>query len=89
MHKAAFGSIANGRAACLCIFNNGERLVDIRRFVNKYMTDITTLMQERMVKYIMGTDTESHDAFREKLKSYNIEECTKRYQDAVDRYNAK
>lgn len=58
-------------------------------YVNKYMTDITTLMQERMVKYIMGTDTESHDAFREKLKSHNIEECTKRYQDAVDRYNAK
>ncbi len=58
-------------------------------FVNRYMTDITTLMQERMVKYIMGTDTSSHDEFREKLKSYNIEGCIERWQAAVDRYNAK
>ncbi len=58
-------------------------------YTSRYMTDIQTLLQERMVKYIMGTDTESHDAFREKLKSFNIEECTKRYQAAVDRYNAK
>lgn len=58
-------------------------------YVNTYMTDINTLMAERMVKYILGTDTTSHDEFRETLKAHNVEEVTKCYQDACDRYNAR
>lgn len=57
--------------------------------VNTYMTDILTLLQERMAKYILGTDTTSHDEFREKLKEYHIEEVTQCYQDACDRFNAR
>ena len=58
-------------------------------YVNSNMTDIITLMQERMVKYILGTDTTSHDEFRETLKSHNIDEITQCYQDACDRFNAR
>lgn len=58
-------------------------------YMNTYMTDINTLMAERMVKYILGTDTTSHDEFRETLKAHNVEEVTKCYQDACDRYNAR
>ena len=57
--------------------------------VNTYMTDILTLLQERMAKYILGTDTTSHEEFREKLKEYHIEEVTQCYQDACDRFNAR
>ena len=58
-------------------------------FINTYITDIQTMLQERMTKYILGTDTSSHDEFREKLKASQIEECTARWQAAVDRYNAR
>lgn len=57
--------------------------------VNTYSTDLTTLLEERMTKYILGTDTTSHEEFREKLKENHIEEVTQCYQDACDRYNAR
>ena len=58
-------------------------------FCSKYMTDIITLLEERMVKYILGTDTSPHEEFRDKLREFHIEECTQYYQDACDRYNAR
>ena len=58
-------------------------------YINTYITDIQTMLQERMTKYILGTDTTSHEEFREKLKASHIEECTARMQAAVDRYNAR
>jgi len=58
-------------------------------FVNTYSTDLTTLLEERMVKYIIGTDTSSHDDFRTKLKESKVEECTQHWQNACDRYNAR
>lgn len=58
-------------------------------YINTYITDIQTMLQERMTKYILGTDTTSHEEFREKLKASHIEECTAKMQAAVDRYNAR
>ena len=54
-----------------------------------YMTDIKTLVQEYMVKYIIGDDTTPYEEFAQKLKDYHIEDCIACYQAAADRYNAK
>lgn len=56
---------------------------------NQYMTDIQTLVQEYMVKFIIGEDTTPYSEFVEKLKSYHVDECVACWQAAADRYNAR
>ncbi|MBE5842744.1 MAG: extracellular solute-binding protein [Butyrivibrio sp.] len=58
-------------------------------FVTLY-TDIQTLAQENTVKFITGEKSlDEYDAFREQLKTYNIDRCIELKQAALDRYNAR
>ena len=53
-------------------------------------TDIQTLVQENTVKFITGEQSlDDYDAFREQLKTYNIDRCIELKQAALDRYNAR
>ena len=53
-------------------------------------TDIQTLVRENTVKFITGEQSlDDYDAFREQLKTYNIDRCIELKQAALDRYNAR
>ncbi len=67
---------------------NGPSLnLEEQEITSTYMTDITTYVQEHMVKTIIGEDHTSHADFVEKLKQYHIDDCIKCWQDACDRFN--
>ena len=53
------------------------------------MGDVTTLVQEYTVNYVMGNTSQTFDEFRAQLKSMNIEQATALKQAAVDRYNER
>ena len=67
---------------------NGPSLnLEEQEITSTYMTDITTVVQEHMVKTIIGEDHTSHADFVAKLKQYHIDDCIKCWQDACDRFN--
>lgn len=51
-----------------------------------YMTDITTYVQEYMVKTIIGESTVPYEEFAASLENYGIQEVIDVYQQATDRY---
>ena len=57
--------------------------------INQYYTDIETLVQEHMVKYIIGQDDTTQEEFVEQLKQYGIEQILECYQNAADRYKSR
>ncbi len=57
---------------------------------NSLYTAVDTLVQEKTVKYIMGSESmDTYDAFVEQIKSHGAEECIEIYQKALNRYNAR
>lgn len=57
---------------------------------NTIYTNITTLVDEMTVKYIMGSeDLSTFDSFVENLYTYGLQECIDYKQAALDRYNAR
>ena len=51
---------------------------------------IQTLVQEKTVAYIMGTESmDTYDDFLSTLSSMNVERCIEIKQAALDRYNAR
>jgi len=61
--------------------------------INEYNTlyvAISTLVNEKTVKYIMGTESmDTYDAFIEDIKNYGIDKCIAYKQTAYDRYLAR
>lgn len=57
--------------------------------VNQYETDITTLTNEYMVKYITGATDESFESFVETCYKYHLQEVIDCYQAAYDRFLAR
>ena len=54
------------------------------------MTDITTLVEEQSMKFIMGVEPlENLDKFIEEIKSMNIEKAIEIQQAALERYNVR
>ena len=53
------------------------------------MTDITTYVAEYTVNTIMGQDTQDFEAFRDQLRSMEIERAIELKQAGVDRYNER
>ncbi|MBQ8087757.1 MAG: extracellular solute-binding protein [Clostridia bacterium] len=62
---------------------------DESRKMSEIMTDITTLVREETVKYIMGTSTYTFDALRDQIKGMGIEDAIAIEQVVLDRYNAR
>ena len=57
---------------------------------NTTYTAIQTLVNEKTVKYIMGTeDMSTYDEFVQSLYEYGIEDCITYKQAAYDRYLAR
>ena len=57
---------------------------------NPIFAQIQTLVQEKTVAYIMGTESmDTYDDFLSSLQSLNIERCIEIQQAAFDRYNAR
>ena len=57
---------------------------------NPIFAQIQTLVQEKTVAYIMGTESmDTYDDFLASLKSLNIDRCIEIQQAAFDRYNAR
>lgn len=56
---------------------------------NRKMTDLNTLVEEYMVKYITGQQVDDFETFRNNLKSYGMDDVVSIYQDALDRFNAR
>ena len=58
-------------------------------YSSKY-TAVSTLVQEKTVKYIMGTESmDTYDQFLEELKTSGVEDCIRIKQDAYDRYMSR
>lgn len=54
---------------------------------NGYYSDIETLVDEQLTKFIVGdTDMSEYDAFVEQIKGMNLDEVLEAYQSAYDRY---
>lgn len=50
-------------------------------------TNITTLVEEMTVKFIMGTESmDGYDAFAASLSQYGLEDCLKIKQDSYNRF---
>lgn len=63
--------------------------VESQEYASIY-TNITTLVQENTVKFIMGTASmDEYDKFVEQLHTYGIDRCIELKQAALDRYNAR
>lgn len=56
---------------------------------NSTITALTTLVQEHMVKYIIGQDNTSHEDFVKQLYDYGLQEVLDIYQAAYERYLAR
>ena len=57
---------------------------------NMLFAQIQTLVQEKTVAYIMGTESmDTYDDFLSTLSSMNVERCIEIKQAALDRYNAR
>lgn len=62
---------------------------EINAYNNLYVA-IQTLVNEKTVKYIMGTESmDTYDAFVQDMYTYGIEECLKYKQAAYERYLAR
>ena len=57
--------------------------------VNQYETDISTLANEFMVKYIIGATDQTFEEFVEAADKYHLQEVTACYQAAYDRFLAR
>ncbi len=57
--------------------------------ITQLQTALSTMVDEYMVNYILGRNTEDFETFREGLKNYGADQLTQIYQDAYDRYLAR
>lgn len=64
--------------------------VDESKELAKLMTAITSYKEEMFVKFVMGKEPlDKFDAYVKQIKDMGIDNVTKIYQDALDRYNKR
>lgn len=72
------------------ISSNVSLTEDEKDTYKRYMTDITTYVDEMSINYIIGKESfDQFDQFVQTIKDMGVQECIDAYQNALDRYNAR
>jgi putative aldouronate transport system substrate-binding protein len=57
--------------------------------ISQKVTAVKTMIEEYMIKYIIGTDNTDFETFKAQLIEYGYQDIIDTYQTAFDRYNAR
>ena len=57
--------------------------------ISQKVTAVRTMIEEYMIKYIIGTDNTDFETFKAQLNEYGYQDIIDTYQAAFDRYNAR
>ena len=57
--------------------------------ISQKVTAVRTMIEEYMIKYIIGTDNTDFETFKAQLNEYGYQDIIDTYQTAFDRYNAR
>ena len=57
--------------------------------ISQKVTAVRTMIEEYMIKYIIGTDNTDFETFKAQLIEYGYQDIIDTYQTAFDRYNAR